>query len=130
MTWAQKKRFEWIGARLQAGEPFNRADIREAFATSIQTASSTVREYQTAFPGMLAYDRSAKRFVPGPGPPPPAPSEPQGPLPSWMALVEMLRECVDELEAEKQARLDGRRRHKRDVFLAARARALLDRAGA
>ena len=62
-TWAMRKRYEWIAAKVEADEPFNREDIVAAFTVTKQTASATVREYQALHPDTLKYDGRAKAFV-------------------------------------------------------------------
>src|SRR5580700_5019955 len=62
-TWAMKKRFEWIAAKLEAGEAFNRSDIGEAFYTTKQTATATIARFEREHPGRLRYDGARKAFV-------------------------------------------------------------------
>lgn len=62
-TWAMRKRYEWIAAKLEAGESFGRADLVEAFTITTQTASATVGEFMELNPGKLRYDKSRKAFV-------------------------------------------------------------------
>lgn len=62
-TWAMRKRYEWIDARLAANAPFNRDDIVQAFTVTKQTASATIREYCALQPDALRYDGARKAFV-------------------------------------------------------------------
>lgn len=64
-TWAMRKRYEWITARLEAGEPFTRMDICDAFTVTKQTVSATVAQYDRLHPGAMRYDTARKAFVRG-----------------------------------------------------------------
>lgn len=62
-TWAMKQRYAWIKARAEAGESFTRADIVKAFTVTQQTASATLREFQSIYPNVIRYCASRKAFV-------------------------------------------------------------------
>lgn len=62
-TWAMKQRYAWIKARAEAGESFTRADIVETFTVTKQTASATMREFQSIYPDIIRYCASRKAFV-------------------------------------------------------------------
>ncbi len=42
---------------------FNRADLCEAFGISIPQASTDIRRFLTKFPGLVEYDKTAKRYA-------------------------------------------------------------------
>ena len=64
-----KKRFEWIEAKLEAGEAFNRIDMCAVFCTTTQTVSATIARFKQEHPGRLRYDGARKAFVRSDTPP-------------------------------------------------------------
>ncbi|TCT34627.1 hypothetical protein [Martelella mediterranea] len=62
-TFFQTMRLLWIDAAVQSEQALlRRADICQTFDISISQAALDLRQFQTAFPGRLEYDRSAKGY--------------------------------------------------------------------
>lgn len=57
-------RRQWLLSELVATKGyFNRIDLCEAFGISIPQASTDIRRFLTAFPGLVEYDKTAKRYA-------------------------------------------------------------------
>ena len=66
-TWAVARRLDYIDWRLLTAGAIRRADIEAAFGVSQAQASADLGEFDRAHPGAMAYDRSAKQYVPADG---------------------------------------------------------------
>lgn len=64
MTWATDRRLDYIGWRLATHGEVQRADLTGIFGVSEAQASGDLGAYDRAHPGAMAYDKSAKRYVP------------------------------------------------------------------
>jgi hypothetical protein len=64
MNWAQTQRVNWIKAKIDAREPFNREDLAKHFSCTLQTASATIKLFEARYGGALRYDETVKAFVP------------------------------------------------------------------
>lgn len=62
-TWAKRKRVEFIADRLKTVGRINRADLREYFAISLQTATADFHSFEDANPGIMVFDGRIKAFV-------------------------------------------------------------------
>lgn len=57
-------RRQWLLSELVSAKGyFNRVDLCEAFGISIPQASTDIRRFLTAFPGLVEYDKTAKRYA-------------------------------------------------------------------
>ena len=63
MSWAEDYRQEWIAETLRVFGFINREHIERKFGVSTPQASMDLREYMRMNPGMIAYDKTAKRYV-------------------------------------------------------------------
>ena len=66
MRWNVAQRLEFIEFRLVWEGRVNRSDVAERFNITVQQASGDLGLYEAQAPENMAYDRNAKRFVPGP----------------------------------------------------------------
>lgn len=66
MRWGIEQRLEFIEFRLYWEGAVNRSHIINAFGVSVPQASKDLATYQDVAPGNAVYDKSAKRYVPGP----------------------------------------------------------------
>lgn len=66
LSWAQKQRIDFIRRRLRDPGSLTRAAIAAEFGVSAQTATADFQRLEEHFPGLAAYDPSAKAWVPGP----------------------------------------------------------------
>jgi hypothetical protein len=64
--WSQERRLEFIDFRLRWDGRLNRTDLVHFFGISVPQASLDIALYEELAPGNLAYDRSARVYLPGP----------------------------------------------------------------
>lgn len=63
MRWFARHRQEWIFETLRVFGYINRDHIVKKFGVSIAQAAVDFREFQKENPGVMEYDKSAKRYV-------------------------------------------------------------------
>jgi len=63
MTWAVNYRQNWIADRLAILGFINRAHLMKNFSISAQQASIDLNRFLREHPGVMAYDKTAKRYV-------------------------------------------------------------------
>lgn len=63
MTWAVNYRQNWIADRLAILGFINRAHLMKHFGISAQQASIDLNKFLREKPGVMTYDKTAKRYV-------------------------------------------------------------------
>ena len=63
MNWFARHRQQWITETVRVFGFINREHIERKFGVSTPQASMDLREYMRMNPGMIAYDKTAKRYV-------------------------------------------------------------------
>lgn len=64
MTWASDRRLDYIDWRLVTRGSIRRADISRVFDVSESQASADLSEFIRLYADAVAYDKSAKQYVP------------------------------------------------------------------
>mgnify|MGYP000868154754 CR=1 FL=1 len=63
MAWAEDYRQNWIAETIRVFGFINRTHLMRKFGISSQQASHDLGVFQTLRPGVMAYDKNAKRYV-------------------------------------------------------------------
>lgn len=63
MNWFARHRQQWITETVHVFGFINREHIERKFGVSTPQASMDLREYMRMNPGMIVYDKTAKRYV-------------------------------------------------------------------
>ena len=64
LSWADRKRLEFINGRLMAPGFVNRSDLEREFGCSPATASRLLQLFLKTYPGIAEYDSTRKAYVP------------------------------------------------------------------
>lgn len=64
LSWPVARRLDYIDWRLSMLGAVQRADIIRVFGVSMQQASIDLASFEREHPGIMSYDKSAKRYVP------------------------------------------------------------------
>lgn len=62
LSFARSLRMIWIDAALAEDGELNRSDLESAFMVSMYQASADIRAFNRIYPGLMAYDASAKMY--------------------------------------------------------------------
>lgn len=63
-NWAVDRRLDYIDWRLLVVGHIRRGDLARTFGTSENQASHDLADFDRAHPGVMAYDKNAKQYVP------------------------------------------------------------------
>lgn len=61
--WFERHRMEWIAETLRVFGFINREHLERKFGISTPQASADLAAFQRTYPGAMAYDLSAKRYI-------------------------------------------------------------------
>lgn len=64
ITWFVARRLDYIDALLAARGSIRRSDLIDAFGVSLSQATQDLRTFAAEYPGAIAYDLTAKSYVP------------------------------------------------------------------
>ena len=64
MTWAVDRRLDYIDWRLSVQGEIRRSDLMRVFGVSMSQASLDLSAFERGYPGAMAYDKSAKCYIP------------------------------------------------------------------
>lgn len=63
MRWFEQHRMEWIAETLRVFGYINREHLERKFGISTPQASTDLNRFMRQCPGVMSYDKSAKRYV-------------------------------------------------------------------
>jgi hypothetical protein len=61
--WEAERRLDYIDFRLMTAGTVGRMDLMRTFGISTPQASADLNEYARLYPGMMAYSKTARRYV-------------------------------------------------------------------